>query len=239
MEAADLPPDLDGFYRVRGDDAAEQAIHRPISTGDAFERLSIPAFDGARHDVIVVAHPCSLRSGVHLAEHVQVATVVPFEGRIRLGRASVRQQWAVNEIRRFPLPDLRGDGNDYVVALDSVTSLRSAALDLSGRIAVLDDDAVALLMTKYIENATRLRAPKERVFEVMAPAMEEISLLEEWNRALVDGDGGDVEARLNVEAQRFEDVFAVHRAAFADPAKRGGIRRAVAASRRARQAPSA
>jgi hypothetical protein len=73
------PRTADSLYLVRGDDVSEV---RPVLTGDVFEEVDVrePDDSRSRQSVMVVQHPCSLRTnGVDLAPKLLVAAVRPQE----------------------------------------------------------------------------------------------------------------------------------------------------------------
>jgi hypothetical protein len=77
LESPRTPDDL---YLARGDDVCGA---RPILTGDVLDDVEVTEPDGsrARLSVMIVEHPCSLRSdGVNLVPKLLVAAVRPEKG---------------------------------------------------------------------------------------------------------------------------------------------------------------
>jgi hypothetical protein len=76
LESPHTPDDL---YLARGNDVCDA---RPVLTGDVFDDVEVTEPDGSRAclSIMIVEHPCSLRSdGVNLVPKLLVAAVRPRE----------------------------------------------------------------------------------------------------------------------------------------------------------------
>ena len=91
-------PDWSRLYRTRG----EEVVHyRPIFTGDVFENVYVQSLGATKiKNVIVLQHPCALRSnGVDLHPRLMVAEV-------RQHKVIPMQSWS-GHISKMPLPELK------------------------------------------------------------------------------------------------------------------------------------
>lgn len=73
MAGLDRPRHDDELYLARGD---EVLASRPLMTGDVLEPVRVPGLPAGAHQVMVITHPCSMRSdGVTLAPSLLVAVM--------------------------------------------------------------------------------------------------------------------------------------------------------------------
>lgn len=230
----DRPASIDHLYLDRGDPADPW---RPIMSGDVFSGVEIPGVD--EHElVLLISHPCSMRRGPDLIPRLQALPVVTHAG-ISL------EQWETGFFRVFPLPDLvADDGNrHYAARLTEFGMVASDALDLDCRVACLSESGVVLLLQRFFHCMARVHLLATTLSEHAAPALEEASLLEEWNETVccprVDA-GADRGAVLREEAAEFDTVLSAAgpgealRAGLEDPAQRPAVRRRVRAAMKAR-----
>ena len=166
--------DWSRLYRARGDEVNQQ---RPVFTGDVFLNVEAEDADGAttEKDIIVVQHPCALRSnGVDLVPRLLVAevrqhTVIPPE------------KWA-NYGKIMPLPDLLPDlasGRRNQAGFFAELHLVSPK-HLENRTAVLSQLGVNLFLQRWVRHNSRVVVPTVTYNEVTSGVYEEADLIEEW-----------------------------------------------------------
>lgn len=167
-------PDCGRLYRARGE---EVVAHRPLFTGDVFERTEIQAFDGTakRKNVIIVQHPCAMRTnGVDLAPQLLVAEV-------RKHRMLSIGQWE-GYGKLMPLPDLFpafDSGRRHQAAFFDALYL-VAPSSLTTRVACLSQLGVNLLMQRWVHHNSRVVVPSWKYNEATTGVYEEADLIEEW-----------------------------------------------------------
>jgi hypothetical protein len=83
------------------------------------------------------------------------------------------------------LPDLLADGRPFAASFDLGAPIGSASLDLDRRVASLTEYGVLVFFQRYVRHLTRLELPVRELEPSIRPALTEIELQEEWNRALV------------------------------------------------------
>jgi len=147
-------------------------INRPISTGDVFAGAAIlghPKCDM----VMIVAHPCTIRSGdgrlkaVILAARVETHPHQPLE------------YWRRYSPRIMPLPELR-DGQYYAAHLSESGVVTCDDLLRSERIACLSDEAVNLIQQRIAYTYTRAFIPTHWFKVANLGLFAEIELYEEF-----------------------------------------------------------
>ncbi|MGH3830877.1 MAG: hypothetical protein ACRDRS_10590 [Pseudonocardiaceae bacterium] len=172
---ADGIPDWGSLYRARGD---EVACHRPVFTGDVFEKVLVQGLGEPKtKTVIVLQHPCALRSnGVNLHPRLIVAE-------LRNHKVIPVEAWT-GHVGKMPLPEL-------LPALETGRRHQAAFFDepylagpdnlaLDKRIACLSQAGVNLLMQRWHHHNSRVVVPTATYQEVSSPAYEEADLIEEW-----------------------------------------------------------
>jgi hypothetical protein len=174
LESPRTPDDL---YLARGDDVCDA---RPVLTGDVLDDVEVTEPDGsrARLSVILVEHPCSLRSdGVNLVPKLLVAAVRPREG---IG------SWRGNFSLMF-LPGLRPQehaaadfGDPYVVS--------PGQLETGHRVACLSTFGINLMLQRQVHRTSRVVVPTLQFQAANEGVYEEADLIEEW--CLDRGDQG-------------------------------------------------
>lgn len=168
-------PDWDSLYRTR---RAEVVRHRPVFTGDVFEKVSVHGLGQTRtKDVIVLQHPCALRSnGVDLQPRLMVAEV-------RQHKVIPVEDWT-GHISKMPLPDLNPSvtsGKRHRAAFfDEPYLIGPNDLDLDKRVACLSQTGVNLLLQRWVHHNSRAVVATGTYQEVSSPAYEEADLIEEW-----------------------------------------------------------
>ena len=159
--------------------AGEVSEYRPLFIGDVIRGPSIggaPATDL----VMIIAHPCAMRSGPHLSPSVLAAAVRPHA-------AEAPARWVDGFFNRMPLPDLDGDGGSFHVAwLDQIGLVSTADLQNGERIACLSTIGVNILQQRLVFYLTRLEVETSVLWEAFSHTYEESDLLEDWVESLHD-----------------------------------------------------
>lgn len=164
------------LYLTRADEVSE---HRPLFTGDVIRGPSIGDAQGTNL-VMIIAHPCAMRSGPHLSPSVLAAAVRPHP-------AEAPARWADGFFNRMPLPDLEGDGGAFHVAwLEQIGLVSTEDLQNGQRIACLSTIGVNILQQRLVFYLTRLEVETSVLWEAFSHTYEESDLLEEWVESLHD-----------------------------------------------------
>lgn len=173
--------DARSLYLTRGD---EVSPFRPFFTGDVFSGVSIPGVPDVGY-AIVIAHPCSMRTGSKLNDSMLAATIRPHD-------PVPTHQWMEGFFNRMPLPELHGEGTPvfHVAWLEEIGSLSTQNIaDGDGkRIACLSPLGVNILQQRLVFNLTRLEIGTSKFWDAFSHTYEESDLLEEWTEGL---DGMD------------------------------------------------
>lgn len=212
LESPRTPDDL---YLARGDDVS---YARPVLTGDVVDDVEVTEPDGsrARLSVMILEHPCSLRSdGVNLVPKLFVAAVRPREA---VG------SWRRNFSLMF-LPGLRPQehaaadlGDPYIVS--------PGQLATGHRVACLSTFGINLMLQRQVHRISRVVVPTLQFQEANEGVYEEADLIEEW--CLDRGDQGvdPLEATSECVAWLRGEVNRVRRQdLLRDPQKRSTVRR--------------
>jgi len=155
----------------------EVSEFRPILTGDVFARVSFKAPDGGvkLRDVMILQHPCSLRTnGVDLADRLLVATVRNFR----------RLEDRTTHARLMPLPELRPELDSerrrnpaawfddlHLVTPQQLEGLRIACLTLPG---------MNILLQRWVFHSSRALIPSRTYHEANIAVYEEADIIEDW-----------------------------------------------------------
>lgn len=215
------PPEL--IYSYCRQPGGSVPLSRPICQGDVFEGIDVAPFDPAPY-AMVLTHPCSMRRGPVLRPFVSVAAV-------RRTGEPVAALFERNG-HVMPLPDLCGA--DSFAALDEMVAVRTSNLNLTGRVACLDDYGISILQQRHIRHMTRYVVEIEALHEVNAPVLLELELLEAWREDAFRGKS--VEECLAIESQvnlEFDEAFKQFRGQALDPSRHSRIRREMLAKGRA------
>lgn len=144
MDGQETPPSEDDLYEARG----LVPLACPIMQGDIFQHVPLPGFDEQPPAVMIVQHPCSMRDGAKLRSRLTVAAVRPSA---KIGKIHWNgYAWAI------PLPNMLGDGADFLGDFRDVGSISSEELTRSRRVAALTSYGVHLLHRRMIFYQTRL-----------------------------------------------------------------------------------
>jgi len=165
----------DSLYRARGD---EVVSHRPIFTGDVFERVEVHGLGETKTKTVMVAqHPCALRyNGVDL--HPRLAVV-----EVRTHRLIPAEDWS-GHVSKMPLPELiptvTSGRRNQAAFFDELYLASPEALAPEKRIACLSQTGVNLLLQRWVNHNSRVVIITARYQEVSSSAFEEADLIEEW-----------------------------------------------------------
>jgi hypothetical protein len=194
-------------------------------SGDVFRGVAIPGVDEPLAFAMVASHPCSMRAGPDLSEHLLMLGVIEH-------RAIAEREWN-GFLRIMPLPALQEDERNYAARFELLGRVRSSELQAEDRVACLEERGVLLLFQRFTHYLTRFAPPTSALEPLMASVFAEGDLLEEW---IVDAieSGGDA-----IEATREFDQFLSSRAVDGDrdrqslrdqlgaPERRAFVRRSV------------
>lgn len=200
MAELESPTSPELIYRYRRQDG-EVPVTRPLLQGDIFEQVSIPGVEEEPGLAIVLSHACTMRSGTRLRSHLMMARVV----RTNEDPAHL---WEHN-YRVCPLPTLLGVAENYLAVFEEAGRVRTADLNLVGRLACLDDYGLVVLQQRYIHHLSRLKVELEALDDVNAPVLLEIELLEEWQDSASTYHPGD--EGLSRAAAEFDAFFGSRR----------------------------
>ena len=157
----ETPEDEASIYTAR---AEEVDTYRPLFTGDVYllpdERL-----------IQVLQHPCALRRGTSLVPSILV-------GKIRQGAAP--PDWSAGHFKVMPLPQLRGEGNDYIADFIDLDLVTPGLLNDGTCIASLSLYGVNLLLQRWVHHNSRVVVPTITFTEETIGPFEEADLAAEW-----------------------------------------------------------
>lgn len=196
-------------------------LHQPLSSGDIFGSVTISHLSTPwAGPVIVIGHPCSLRSGLVLAPDIPIAPIVSKHLKTE-ARASAH--------RVFPLPrvPLLSESPDHAVDLTMATTLPATALDVRDRIGGLSHGGVIALQQRIIGNAARTRVATGTLAQHFQGPLAEITLWTDW-RELAEEDGHEPDALDDAFEQFLRSVEPGHDLSWRDrladdPTTRGTI----------------
>jgi hypothetical protein len=223
-----LPPSSAGdlyLYRGGGITAC-----RPVMTGDVFADVEIPGVDDGPGLALVLAHPCSMRSGAHLRDRVMACRVVD-------GSSIRPDQWATGYFGVMPLPDLMGTGDVGCRAVFELAGrVPTGSLDLEKRLSCLEETGIALLLQRLAFSYTRAVIEVEVLHSSVAHLLSEAELLEQWVEDRAAAAGGATATVIRAAEMEFDSLMREadpvsgdsSRARLVDPATRASVRRLVA-----------
>lgn len=164
----------DQLYRARGE---EIPPWRPLFTGDVFENVPFTRPDKApkAKSVIVVQHPCALRSdGVNINDGVLIAEV-------RQHRELLPAEWEGFD-KLMPLPELypklTSGKRNQAGFFDSLDVVPASSLTVP--VACLSQLGVNLLLQRWINHNSRFVPPTFELNKVTSGVYEEADLIEGW-----------------------------------------------------------
>ncbi len=178
-------PDWGSLYLYR---EAEVVELRPVFTGDVFFGVDVQgAALRETKDVIVIQHPCALRTdGVNLVESLLVVEVMPDQ----LYRP---REWKGN-YKLMPLPELRSGEKSHFSARFTSPLLASAEdLNVERRVACMSPVGVNLLLQRWVYHNSRAAIHSSVYDDAVSAQFEEADAIEEWctTRAKVGVSLGD------------------------------------------------
>ncbi len=135
MAELESPASADELYLYRGDEVPRT---RPMFQGDVFDDIEIPGFEDGPGLAMVITHGCTMRQGPALRDRLVVARVFP--------SPAIALPWKGN-FRTMPLPALIPDAaqGHWALNFEDLGAVPSKDLDLTKRVACLDDRGVVLL----------------------------------------------------------------------------------------------
>ena len=217
-------PDWASLYRARGD---EVNTSRPVFTGDVFENVTLS--DGSTSAVIIVQHPCALRSnGVDLNATLLVAPVAP--------SAVIPIPGWSGSYKKMPLPELDGSAS-FAASFAELDVISNEALETAKRVAVLSQFGVNLLLQRWVHHNSRAIIPSSDYQIVTSAEYEEADLTEEWcDERTATGPGlGEVTAEAHEWFRTTAgEGLATWQSLLGDPQQRSAVRRAMRAEMRIR-----
>lgn len=222
-------PDWDSLYRARGDEVLR---HRPIFTGDVFEKVMVQGLGQTKtKSVIVLQHPCALRrNGVDLQPRLMIAevrqhTVIPVE------------EWT-GHVSKMTLPEMKPgvtSGKRHQAAFfDELYLIKPADLDLDKRVACLSQTGVNLLLQRWVHHNSRAMIPTATYQEASSSAYEEADLIEEWVEERLEAGLGLREATVEAVKWLREDAGGgvMRQRLLEDPQSRSTVRQQLRAALR-------
>jgi hypothetical protein len=213
LEGPDEPDDL---YLARGEDVALVA-ERPLFTGDVLDL-------GDEGVVMLLQHPCSMRSGSALAPQLIVAGV-------RDSRERAPSDWTTHAKRMF-LPEFT-PGATKCVEFSDVRTISSSLAEGATRLAVLSQRGVNLLLQRWVHHLTRVIVPTGTVHASIAAEHEEADLIgEEVSDLVASGLDPRAAAKLVDDWLDADEGGKRRRLLLRDPQARSDVRRRLRAQAR-------
>lgn len=226
MANLDAPEDVEDLYDARGEEVAEA---RPIFQGDVFSNIFLPGISKAPQLAMVTSHPCSMRKGSQLAPRVTMTSIGSRSDPIAL------KKWKDSFYSIMPLPQLLPAEDDKpfrFVDFAEVSSVESASLVESNRIACLSEHGVQLLQQRQIFFSTRVSIQLGVIYRELAPLFAEIELQQDWvEAALEHASATATELLLDDAVREFQEFLgdgrSERRSLLKDEARRSIVRKDV------------
>lgn len=224
------PTDPDRMYL---DEPGIVPIARPLVFGDVLRDVPCSRGGDPFPLVMLMSHPCSMRSGTVLRERIVVAGISdgPYPGK-------KSEKWANKHYDFMPLFGLPDAPEIQAVALGELHAASSADLDVSKRVLALSNFGVSVLLQRWIYQLSRDPVPLQDLEEFVAPILAEVEMQEEWCQTALDVAGGDEDPAdvLGRGTQRVQELLGKPgsgglRDQLADPASRADVRRQIARQR--------
>lgn len=218
MAELESPAAADELYLYRGDEVPRT---RPMFQGDVFDEVTIPGLDDGPGLAMIITHACTMREGPSLRARLVVARVLPSPNAIAL-------PWKGN-FRAMPLPALIPDAapGHWALNFEDLGAVPSDELDLTKRVACLDDRGLVLLQQRHAHHLTRYVVETEVLYEQSANVLAEAELLEAWLGAALDDIGEEYDERAALQATEFDAFVGPLRNDLKDPSRRASVRRNV------------
>jgi hypothetical protein len=190
-----IDPVWDELYVARGDDVL---THRPIYTGDVFSNVKVRTTLGLEkvRPVMVIQHPCTMRSGAQLKDSLLVARVHQFG-------ALPRDQWHTNG-KLMPLPQLYPNKTSnqahQAAFFEELYLVHPTALELDQRVACLSEVGSYLLLQRWDFHSSRLAPPVWQIEQTNSHVYSEADLIESWCEAALDASISLAQAGVEADA---------------------------------------
>lgn len=181
MGSRETPPSEDDLYEARG----VVPLARPIMQGDIFQNVGIPGIEDPQVlAAMIIQHPCSMRAGARLRPRLTVAA-------IRTRQSIKSEDWQGYGYAML-LPNLFGDGRDFMADFRDVGAVPSSLLDRSLRIAAITNYGIHILQQRQIYYLTRLDVDIKTLAETFDAIATELELQYEWVEAALGAGVEDV-----------------------------------------------
>ncbi|CCQ16883.1 putative uncharacterized protein [Rhodococcus sp. AW25M09] len=197
-------PGVDAFYEYRGEPGSDDGppIWLPVQQGDVFREVSIPGFEepGSEALAMVFMHPCVMRKGAVLADHITVFRVIK-----KTTKKRPYERFATT-YSAIPLPELLGpESGVYAGEFQIVGTVTGAALDRSNRVMSLSKEGRLLLQQRVVHHFTRHIPPLHDLRNRTRGVEREVELLTDWCEAACGtrGDTNDVVAEAEKEFDEY------------------------------------
>lgn len=168
MADLEIPNDVADLCLARD---GEVNRYRPLFTGDVVSATSVPILGDDDHVVAILSHPCAMRAGPNIAEHLHVAPVVSYE-------PASERVWE-KHFKVLPLGRI-AQLEHAAVKLDQMTLVKRSAIDSERRVFCMSRPGINLLRQRLVHHLTRVLIPTHTFDVEAAGAHEEVDLMEEW-----------------------------------------------------------
>jgi hypothetical protein len=165
----DRPSSVEDLYEDRG----EVPLSIPLMQGDVFGDVTVLGLSDSPIEVMITAHPCSMRRGTVLADRIGVAPV-------RIHQHKVNEKAWAGHGNVMLLPDLKEGGTNYSADFRDITSVSGDELSLKRRVAVLSPDGLLILQQRLINFMSRFRVPVSVLAEQNSCIFTEMELQRDW-----------------------------------------------------------
>lgn len=180
-------------------DDEEPPRTRPLTQGDVLRE--VVTIGGATLPLaMIIAHPCSMRSGLKLRKQLAVAEVVP------LGEVPP-EKWPTTHFDWFPLLGLREVETSVAVSFHRLHTVESAQFEALERVTVLSEYGQMVLLQRWINHMVRLVAEQQEITELIRPVQHELSLQQDWADLALEGATFSDDAARNTRIRELADEF--------------------------------
>jgi hypothetical protein len=213
-------PDETELYEARRGGGAEVPLTIPYRQGDVFEVAAGASEPSLR---MLFMHPCTMRSGVAIADHVTVLRVRKF-GK---GSARDRDRWEAGNYSEIPLRKLLQNRNIYDAEMSKIDTVDSATLPRTSRIASLTDAGMLAVQHRLIFHLTRLSIDYPELEQVNRALLAELEMQRSWSELSVPAQAATETAVVEAE-EAYEEFLAANdrRIRLRDPLEgEAGVRR--------------
>lgn len=200
----DLCPVAD-LYDYRGPSGAQDAppLWLPHHQGDVFTDVDVPGVENRDRLVMLFMHPCTMRKGAVLKDHVTVLAVRTESPRRVLDDPA---RWS-RHYSVMPLPDLHAAGRGtHTADFTALGTVPSSALNRDRRIATLSLQGRYLFQQRIINHLTRHVVAVHELREATSAVEAEIELQGHWVEAATVAAGTESE-RTVADAEAAFDAY--------------------------------